>query len=420
MTLTKLLEGSRSNTVAFRGRSRLPTIIYLYEARRGEFNNPNLVFRGLSRLVGRGFGADWRLLGADVHSLFSVQLLRAVAASMVVLHHIQLNVAQGLGLPNALPNLVVGSAGVDIFFVISGFVMVVSSDRLFGQPGATKLFLLRRLIRIVPLYWTATSIYVLSTGGGYTLAHTLASYFFIPYARPDGVVQPIHVVGWTLNYEMFFYLLFALVIALPRRLAVGAVIAGLGATVLIGRATPQAMDALTFWSQPVILNFVFGLGIGLAYKEGLRLPWPIAAVLIGTAAFLYAEQIGDDFPLPWERIRVYGFPAALLLTGATLGTFGPPPQWLRPLGSLGDSSYALYLLHTVVLWGCRMIAIKLALPVSAAPWAYVLAVMLASVIVAGIAHRLLDHPVTQWLRERLVVPSGTSKAIGAPVQDAQS
>ncbi|MEZ0171855.1 acyltransferase family protein [Microvirga sp. TS319] len=342
--------------------------------------------------------------------LFSVQLLRAAAALMVVGHHIQLNLAEGFGLPHAIPKLVIGSAGVDIFFVISGFIMVVSSGRLFGTPGATKLFLLRRLIRIVPLYWATTSLYVLGVGGGFTLAHTLASYFFIPYPRPDGVMQPTHPVGWTLNYEMFFYLLFSIAIVLPRRFAICGLILVLVGIVAAGR-TRAGADAITFLSQPIILNFVFGLGIGLAYKEGLRLPWPIAAAMIGIAVFVYFVQIGDGYPSKWERIYAYGVPAALIVVGATLGTFGPPPMWLRPLAVLGDSSYALYLLHTLVIWGCRMIAIKLAIPVSAAPWVYVIAVMIASVIVAEMAHRLLDQPVTQWLRQRLVSTTGKPKSL---------
>jgi peptidoglycan/LPS O-acetylase OafA/YrhL len=338
---------------------------------------------------------------------------------MVVLHHAQLNLAEGFGLPHALPKLVVGSAGVDIFFAISGFIMVVSSDRLFGKPGATKLFLLRRLIRIVPLYWIVTSIYVLGVGGGFTLMHTFASYFFIPYPRPDGIMQPNHPVGWTLNYEMFFYLLFSLAIVLPRRLAVCSLIIILTVIVAAGR-TSVGVDAFTFLSQPIILNFVFGLGIGLAYKEGLRLPWPVATAMIGLAAVVYFMQIGDGYPSKWERIPDYGFPAVLALAGATMGKLGLPPKWLRPLASLGDSSYALYLVHTLVIWGSRMVAMKLALPVHAAPWAYVVAVTAASVLVAEVAHRLFDQPVTGWLREQLVPKPRTSVTSIGPVPGTQS
>ena len=241
-----------------------------------------------------------------MHSLLSVQMLRALAAAMVVLHHIQLNLALGFGLPEALPNLAVGSAGVDIFFGISGFVMVISSDRLFARPGAAKTFITRRLIRIVPLYWAVTSIYVVALGGGYTLAHTLASYLFVPFPGPGGVMQPVHVVGWTLNYEMFFYALFALAIALPRRRAVCVLTVAMIVFVAAGKILPSAIDALAFWSRPIMLNFVLGLALGLAYLEGWRLPRIVAGLMMAAAAFLFLASDRRAVPLhvgPDRRLR---------------------------------------------------------------------------------------------------------------------
>jgi len=225
-------------------------------------------------------------------------------------------------------------------------------------------------------------------------------------------MQPIHVVGWTLNYEMFFYALFALAIALPRRVAVGVLIAILVGMVIIGRASSPSMAALTFWCQPIILNFVLGLGIGLAYKEGVRLPRPVALAMIGMAAFLLCRQIGQGFPSAWNRIPAYGCPAALLLAGATLGRFGPPPERLRLIALLGEASYALYLLHTLVLWACRMLAIRLGFPVADAPWAYAGGVMLAAVAASVVAHRFFDQPITEWLRRRFVPAAAESSSHG--------
>ncbi|SRR6266571_871351 len=88
--------------------------------------------------------------------LQSIQILRAVAALLVLAGHLWATLAW-LGKPDALPNFVAGAAGVDLFFVISGFVMVHSSEKFFGQPGGSVQFLLRRLARIVPLYWVATT-----------------------------------------------------------------------------------------------------------------------------------------------------------------------------------------------------------------------------------------------------------------------
>ena len=139
-----------------------------------------------------------------------VQALRAIAAFSVALTHIlydALGMAPGAGRARDLYQAMAWVAGVDIFFVISGFVIVHSSRRLFTAPGAMRLFAVRRLARIVPLYWVMTSLFVAEAfldpgavngaiGGA---AFIIKSYFFIPCARPDGVVQPVLGLGWTLD-----------------------------------------------------------------------------------------------------------------------------------------------------------------------------------------------------------------------------
>src|SRR5262249_39195350 len=88
-------------------------------------------------------------------SLLAIQILRAVAALGVLFYHTAHEVAARTGVTVPFGELVVGAGGVDLFFVISGFVMVYASERLFAQPGATRIFFLRRLARILPLYWAA-------------------------------------------------------------------------------------------------------------------------------------------------------------------------------------------------------------------------------------------------------------------------
>src|SRR5215467_2504234 len=150
----------------------------------------------------------------------AIQFLRALAAAAVVAFHVRFDFVNNVSPPGFLPaafNL--GAAGVDLFFVISGFVMVYSSESLFGRPNAPATFLLRRIVRIVPLYWLMTSVmlaYVLARGFGPSDASpqlALASYFFIPYRRPSGAMDPLYGIGWTLNYEMFFYVVFAVAMA---------------------------------------------------------------------------------------------------------------------------------------------------------------------------------------------------------------
>src|SRR6185295_2076908 len=195
--------------------------------------------------------------------------------------------ATRLGSHNPLPDFSAGAAGVDLFFVISGFIMVYASDELFARARAPSFFLTRRLARIVPLYWAATAAALVclvvfryaNALDQLTWQTLVASLLFVPWPRPDGMMLPVHMLGWTLNYEMFFYVVFAVALTLTRRNAVVAVTALFLVLVIAGRlfALPQP---LAFWCDPVILEFCFGMMIALAYREGFRLWRAAAAVLV--------------------------------------------------------------------------------------------------------------------------------------------
>jgi peptidoglycan/LPS O-acetylase OafA/YrhL len=158
--------------------------------------------------------------------LNSIQYLRAIAAVSVVAGHLFEMVAQLSGSLHynfANPELPTG-AGVDLFFVISGFIMVFASRKLFGTAGGARLFVTRRLIWIAPLYWAISTIMVVLAILGsrtqlITAPSVIASYLFFPYdtiGGGDGYAYPILDLGWTLNYEMMFYALFAAFIGFQR------------------------------------------------------------------------------------------------------------------------------------------------------------------------------------------------------------
>ncbi len=145
-----------------------------------------------------------------------LQILRAAAALAVALVHLANDAVTSGGDPAGIVARIAAAmpweAGVDVFFVISGFVIVHASGKLFGRPGGWRVFMQRRLTRIVPLYWAVTTAFLLmllldrhainaAIGGP---AYLVASYVFLPVARPDHVLQPPLGLGWTLNYEMFF------------------------------------------------------------------------------------------------------------------------------------------------------------------------------------------------------------------------
>ena len=332
----------------------------------------------------------------------SIQHLRAVAAIAVLLHHAMFEMSSRYGGPVVLRDLKIGAAGVDLFFVISGFVMVYASDGLFGRPGAARVFMLRRLARIVPLYWTATAIilgyFALHYGSRITEIYPpemiAASLLFYPLPFANGQVAPVHGLGWTLNYEMFFYLMFAVALAFPRGLAIGILTTAFVLFAVIG-ALFELPPQFEFWFSPIILEFCFGMLIGLAYLRGVRIATTTAWVLggIAIASFAFTAMNG----LGWRTLQ-WGVPSALLVTAATLSATTSTST--RPAGVgilLGDASYSLYLLHPLVI---AIMGQTLApwFGFSSAPWLAALSMIVGSVAVSIAAYMLFDRPVTRWLQ----------------------
>src|SRR6185437_14170487 len=154
-----------------------------------------------SQIDPRRPGVDERRIFAS-KGLDNIQALRAIAALLVVFVHLAVPVA-------ALGVAPFGAGGVDLFFVISGFIMVYTT---VGRPISGAEFLGRRIVRIVPLYWLLTlAVFGIALIAPTLLQFTTASWgqllkslFFIPFAKANGDVQPVLFLGWTLNYEMFF------------------------------------------------------------------------------------------------------------------------------------------------------------------------------------------------------------------------
>jgi peptidoglycan/LPS O-acetylase OafA/YrhL len=354
-----------------------------------------------------------------------IQILRAFAALAIVIHHgIFESVAfAALGGANFVPpRLMPWPAGVDLFFVISGFVMVHSSQRLYGKTGGPRHFLWRRLARIVPLYWATTALALAAarlvpgavSGAAPTLAMILASLAFIPMMRPDGVTQPVYSLGWTLNYEMFFYLVFALFLPLSRARAVMGVALVLGAFSLFGWLARPTNAALAFWSSPMVLLFVAGMGIAALRLEGVGLPlWLRLALAAGALAYLAFDPFGlmrDPLAivqtLDFTRVAAWGVPAALLVAAAALrrergAAQGEARAPWRLLVALGEASYALYLIHPFVFRPVREAMIRLGLAPLIAPWPYLALLAITACAAALIVHWLAERPVTAYLQAKL-------------------
>jgi exopolysaccharide production protein ExoZ len=286
-------------------------------------------------------------LAGEMRTIVSVQALRAIAALAVALCHFE-ETRIWLQGRIALPLLEQLASGVDLFFVISGFIMVHSSSELFTTKAGARTFFMRRVARIIPPYWIVTTIAIplMSLHANWT--SLLGSYLFIPYRTSDGDIVPIYGVGWTLNFEMYFYVLFSAVIFMRKSVAVVVLCVTFCTIVLLGRWLQPTWTPLQFWSDPIILEFAFGMILALLYERQIQLPTALRICLIGVGIVVIAFFNTEMPPTRW-RIAQWGIPTAMIFAGTVLGkeiNLG----WLRGVvKTLGDSSYALYLTHSLML-----------------------------------------------------------------------
>jgi peptidoglycan/LPS O-acetylase OafA/YrhL len=357
----------------------------------------------------------WRAERTGSSRLILVQALRILAALAVVLYHAQYDaesLAARYGLSYQGSALLPWPAGVDVFFVISGFIMVYTSRHLFATGDGPRVFLTRRIARVVPIYWGVVTAYLVlgqlvpavlnRDAPGWV--EVLTTYLFIPYPRPNGVIHPVYSLGWTLNYEMFFYVVFAGALLLPRQRAVLAVAAVLSGLVVFGRFVQPVSAQIAFWSDPIVLEFVFGMALALLMDRGCLLPW-VARLGLAVVALLllHADLIKSDGALVLPQVVAYGVPAAMLVAAAVLGPFSS--VWLAvevSVATLGDASYALYLVHPFAIRALRELFAYSGLVTSLGPQVFVILAVVAAGILAVVVCQFAEKPMTRaaraWLR----------------------
>jgi exopolysaccharide production protein ExoZ len=279
----------------------------------------------------------------------SIQVMRGIAAFAVLVFH-----AMGLGTPNdasGIHRFGLGGAGVDIFFVVSGFVMWTSTAA--SNPGA-KAFWKARLIRIAPLYYLYTAIFVVMLYAHeqvvFRADEIIKSLLFIPFMNSHNLQSvPILGVGWTLNYEALFYLVFGCALLVRhngwRFALVGAVLMGL----ISLRPMASYFDALAFrFTSPVMLEFLAGMAIAVQLPLLRRLPAPAGWMLLvaGTALLVGLWLIWPQLP----RTIGFGIPATMIVAGALALEDRFCANAMAPLKILGDASYSMYLVHGLVFY----------------------------------------------------------------------
>lgn len=335
-----------------------------------------------------------------------VQMLRFVAAFMVVATHTTFYLNSRISSDVEIWHA--GVQGVNLFFVISGFVMMLTAGHLVGQPNAFRRFMLSRIIRIVPLYWLLNFLKILQilimpslAFASPTVSNVVLSLFFIPSRNAEGAIETFYGVGWTLNFEMAFYLIVALCIL--WRLSIVAMVA----TLLLAAAglsviRTDAWPAFTFLLHPIVLNFLWGVLIAKWYLRGGTVHPSVAVT---------ALVVGMIVILGWPDLFVLEFEYALVVAGVVAlepRLAGRLPRWLL-FG--GDASYSLYLVHPTagVLVAILLSRLGLHDPIFAG--IIIVGFCLAS---SALTYLFVERPFTVSLRNRFL----SSRVSGAGVSDA--
>jgi exopolysaccharide production protein ExoZ len=300
-----------------------------------------------------------------------------------------------------------------VFFVISGFIIA------YIGTSKPEQFFLRRLIRVVPFYWAATAFVFAMVSIAPSLFHTttasvphlIASLLFFPHPGADGEMQPTLILGWSLNYEMFFYVWFAISLRISQRgspiLCAGWLIAVMLAIHAAGSANPVA----AFYARPIVLEFCYGLAAFYVFQwcsaqrdELVRIPglkaMLLAVFVAGLVAIVVGEQTYRDV-LP--RYLIAGIPSFFVVTSALLleRLFGLSIR-SRLIFLLGEASYIIYLVHPYIIFTVLRVVARGAAAWSAPAIVALIVALIALVSAIAIAiHVWFEKPVMAFLRARL-------------------
>jgi peptidoglycan/LPS O-acetylase OafA/YrhL len=297
-----------------------------------------------------------------------------------------------------------GQAGVDIFFVISGFI-------IFYTTAVTSMdwreFTARRIIRIAPTYWLYTAVAIVaffvapSAFRHFVLVpwHTIASFLFIPDYHPivAGLIQPILGVGWTLNYEMFFYAVFALLLTLRVTARLRAILAIMTSLVALGLLFRPEAAALKTYSDPLMLEFAGGCVLGWMVIRGVRVPRFLCLALAALGVLGFASSLAID---EWPRCIRWGVPSILLVAAAVFFEARYGIRRVLLLKRLGDASYSLYLTHIFTIPAAVMLWSHAGL--SGYPWlCFVIPATVAAHAVGWLAYVMIERRISSFLAGKL-------------------
>jgi peptidoglycan/LPS O-acetylase OafA/YrhL len=249
--------------------------------------------------------------------------------------------------------------------VISGFIITLVAKKFVREHGFQD-FLTKRLLRILPIYWILTLFELIHALMRHPerlpLNTTIKSMILLPIFDQGSFIFPLISLGWTLSFELYFYLIVALFLLRKRKNFIVQLIAFMGSLVCIGLFVPEINNPLfRFITNPIVIEFLLGCLIGMLYLSGSRLKPTLSYGLLGIAFLMFlstiifgngdtsrAESILIDNKAP-IRLLVWGIPSAALVAGLLFLELNQRLQFNKQLILIGDASYSIYLTHYFAL-----------------------------------------------------------------------
>lgn len=352
-----------------------------------------------------------------------IQALRGIAALLVVICHARVVLRGTAWEPLAEHWLTPGALGVDLFFMISGFIMVYTTTDCDGTIRYASTFLIKRFARVFPVYMAAVLLSTVLTRTHLieppkdlpSFLSTAKSLLFIPIdaSKPPFFGTP-YDVGWTLNFEMYFYLVFGIATLFGRHR--WKVLAAWFALTLI--AIPVAFSGhggldvrqnygienayLALIANPIIWEFGVGVAIGRIYLSRLTLPRNALSLALVAGSVVFAVWYDFSWHGTFNGLDQWGTPLPIMLLLFALTSNRRGFNVPSPIVWLGGVSYSLYLFHPLASSVLRSIAASAGLAWLIHTWWGVAAIIAFSVVVAKGANELLERALSTWVRDRLL------------------
>lgn len=349
------------------------------------------------------------------NNLQTIQWLRGIAALLVTLVHGSNEVNKIF--PSSLifipHNFVIG---VDLFFIISGFIMVYTTRKYEKGWQSSLLFIKKRFIRVVPIYWLYSLLAIFSvtllskymSNPAVDIGHIVKSLFFIPEYYPNtDSIQPILRVGWTLNYEMYFYALFSLSLLITSKYRVVLTSAFFLFIFFLSLTSDNVLAR--FYSNNIIFEFILGMLIAKIFSNEklkfLFIGYRSFILFFSLSVISYSILVGgNDVNDIGCRGLQFGIPAAALfisflsLDSIIAKGISASNILFNVMSSLGDSSYTQYLAHMFCIVGMNVIVKKLFAIDAAYAWPYFIAVIIFTILISHMLYLFIEKKVVLYFK----------------------